>query len=165
MEKRVEYDTEPVEQEPTTLELELEADAEMLEQMPDDGWQEKEAPKPEDVDMSQLAKVMLLWEEKQREADLMKDWIEAQALILQDTVTVGYVRVTYAQPRKSYDYETPCRELLEDKEHGFWVERAMREHTKEVIDWRKVSKAEYVEVEPIVTEGEGPGKATVKLLR
>jgi len=115
--------------------------------------------------MSQLAKVMLLWEEKQREADMMKAWIEQQGLILQDTVTVGYVRVTYSQPRKSYDYETPCRALLEDDEHGFWVEKAMREHTKEVIDWRKVSKAEFVEVEPIVTEAEGPGKATVKLLR
>lgn len=150
MEKQVEY---KVEEQP---EDELaEAVDEAIEAITE------ERIRPEDVNLSNLAATMLLWEQRRRELDRLENQIKDAVLILGATQTVGYVRATYNNPRKSYDYETPAKEFLSTLEFpGLLV----KEHTPEpVTDWRGLCKAENVE--PIVTEGKGPGSVSVKLLK
>lgn len=106
-------------------------------------------------DASQLARLMLLWEEKRRALDELEAAIKDTVLALGKTQTVGNVRATYSNPRKSYDYETPCQEVMIDR-------AILLAHSKTVTDWRAVCKA--AKIDPIVTPGEGPGSVSIKLL-
>jgi hypothetical protein len=108
------------------------------------------------IDLSHLARLMLRWETQHRLLDELAQAIKDAVLQLGKTQNVGYVRATYNQPRKSYDYETPCQEAMIDGD-------LLREHSKYVTDWRALCKA--AKIEPIVTPGEGPGSVTLTLLK
>ena len=56
------------------------------------------------MDMTELAKKMLEWEELTRQANALADEISAAVLEIGSTQVVGNVRATYSEGRKSYDY-------------------------------------------------------------
>ena len=121
----------------------------------------------EGVNLSHLARLMLLWEQKKRETDELERGIKDAVLQLGKTQTVGYVRATYSNPRKSYDYEGALEQDLEDgdllDEWKDQIRAAISEHMKTVVDWRAACKT--AKIEPIVTEGGGPGSVSLKLLK
>ena len=57
------------------------------------------------MNATELARVMLEWQEAQAHADLLKAEIEAAVLALGKSQTVGNVRATYSAGRKSYNYQ------------------------------------------------------------
>ena len=57
---------------------------------------------------SELAAIMLQWEELLRKADKLRAEIEAAVLEIGKTQTVGNVRATFSAGRKSYDYKAAC---------------------------------------------------------
>jgi hypothetical protein len=57
------------------------------------------------MDMSILAKKMLEYERVQRQADALKHRIEEAVMDLGKSQTVGNVKATFRNGRKSYDYE------------------------------------------------------------
>jgi hypothetical protein len=120
-----------------------------------------------EIDLSYLAKKMLLWEQQRRLLDELEQGIKDAVLQLKATQTVGYVRATYSNPRKSYDYEGAIAEALEDDgKADEWKDRiraALSECMKTVVDYR--TACTLAEVEPIVTEGEGWGSVSLKLLK
>ena len=119
---------------------------------------------PEEIDLDHLAWLMLNWGKARRHFNELEDAIKDTVLVLGKTQNVGYVRATYSKPRKGYDYEGPVQEALESESHGPAVARlAIAEYTRNIIDYRAVCKR--LELDPIVTEGEGPGSVTVKLLK
>ena len=56
------------------------------------------------MNASDLAARMLEWEETQRKADALRSEIEAAVLEIGKTQTVGNVRASYSEGRKSFDY-------------------------------------------------------------
>lgn len=117
-------------------------------------------------DASQLAKLMLLWEEKRRSLDELEAAIKDTVLQLGKTQTVGNVRASFFKPRNSYDYETPVQDLLDcpetsDEDHAK-IRNTIHNCTTQVVDWRAVCK--FRDIDPIVTPGEGPGSVSIKLL-
>ncbi len=58
-----------------------------------------------EINMSELAKMMLQWELAQRKADEIKEAIQDTVLQIGKTQTVGNVRASYSAGRKSYDYK------------------------------------------------------------
>ncbi len=116
-----------------------------------------------EINLSMLARLMLEWETKRQDLDDLEDAIKDLVLHLGETQTTGNVRATYNNPRNSYDYEGPCRLVLEDEEPGGRVNSAILEHTKMVTSWKSVCEA--AKIEPIVTPGTGPGSVTLKLLK
>ena len=54
---------------------------------------------------SELAAIMLQWEDAQRHADALRAEIEAEVLALGKTQTVGNVRATYSAGRRTFDYQ------------------------------------------------------------
>lgn len=104
-------------------------------------------------DLSVLARNLLRWEEKRRELDLLERVISHAVLQLRKTQTVGNVRATFNNPRKSYDYETPGKRAPQD---------FITAYSKVVTDWRAVCKE--AGIDPVVTPGEGPGSVSIKLL-
>ena len=57
------------------------------------------------MDNSQLAALMLQWEQVQRQADALRAQIEAAVLSLGKTQTVGNVRATFSAGRRTFDYQ------------------------------------------------------------
>ena len=102
------------------------------------------------MDNSELAKLMLDWEQAQTQADALKLKIQDAVLALGKTQTVGNVRATYSQGRKSYDYETGA------VEHPAFTLDIATQHSKMVVDWRTVCKelgaqAPFTQSDPSVT--------------
>jgi len=81
--------------------------------------------------LAMLSWDMLSWEQKRRELDALEEQIKATVLTLGKTQTVGNVRASYSQGRKTYDYETPGRKAPEE---------IITEHTVPKTDWRMVCK-------------------------
>jgi hypothetical protein len=104
-------------------------------------------------DLSALARYLLLWEERRRALDELEAAIRDAVLQLRKTQTVGNVRATFSNPRKSYDYENP----------GSAAPPAIiAEHTRSVVDWRAV--CQDAKIDPVVTPGAGPGSVSIKLM-
>lgn len=126
----------------------------------------KQELQPEDVNLSELARDLLYWEKQKRQLDALEDEIKRRVLVLGETQTVGYVRATFSNPRKSYDYESPVQDLLccveTSDEHREQLEAIIADNTRQVVDWRGVCR--LATVDPIVTPGEGPGSVSIKLL-
>lgn len=57
------------------------------------------------MNATELAQAMLKWEELQRQAKELEESICQAVLELGKTQTVGNVRATFSNPRKSYNYE------------------------------------------------------------
>jgi hypothetical protein len=60
-----------------------------------------------EYDMSGLAQLMLLWEEKMRELMKIGERINRAVLERGKTVTVGNVRASFYKGRRKFDYQTP----------------------------------------------------------
>ncbi len=79
----------------------------------------------------ELASLMLEWGELQEQADGKAAQIKAVVLELEQTQTVGNVRASFRNPRKSYDYITAGRAAPAS---------IVEAHTTPKTDWRKVCK-------------------------
>jgi hypothetical protein len=104
-------------------------------------------------DPSALARLLLLWEEKRRALDEIEAAITDSVLQIRKTQTVGNVRASFYNPRKSYDYETPGKEAPTN---------VIFRNSKTVTNWRAV--CEEADIDPIVTPGSGRGSVSIKLL-
>ncbi len=62
---------------------------------------------------SQLASLMLDWENAQTKADSLAQQIREEILKLGKSQTVGNVVATYRKGTTSYDYETPARATIQ----------------------------------------------------
>lgn len=62
---------------------------------------------------SELAALMLEWEQVQRKADALKAQIESAVMAIGATQQVGNVKATYSKGRMSYDYEAAVSSRLE----------------------------------------------------
>ena len=87
------------------------------------------------MNSSELAQKMLEWEQAQTKADALALEIREAVLELGKTQTVGNVRATYSNGRKSYDYETGA------VEHPAFTHEFAQQYSKTSIDWRSVCKA------------------------
>lgn len=58
------------------------------------------------MDASELAQRMLEWENLKKTLDILTKAIEEAVLELGETQTVGNVRASYSQGRKTYDYKS-----------------------------------------------------------
>ena len=105
--------------------------------------------KPIIVDKSQLARLMLEWEELRREMDTIETEIKQSVLQIGKTQVVGNVRATYNNPRKKYDYEGSAVKKIG---HGKALEGLKLDHRKVTYDWKAI--CEEVDVEVSYTEGE-----------
>ena len=132
------------------------------------------------MDSSMLAARMLEWEQMKKQLDMLEAEIKAAVLEIGKTQTVGNVRVTFTNGRRSFDYETPGKtapgEVVEKFttvslvtdwqaacEHADVSEDIIAQHTDKVLStsWAEVCKA--AGIEPVVVSQSEPS-ATVKLL-
>lgn len=104
--------------------------------------------KPIIVDKSQLARLMLEWEELRREMDTIETEIKQSVLQIGETQVVGNVRATYNNPRKSYMYEVSAKKRISSPE----LETLKLEHKKTSYDWKEICSVMEIEVD--YTEGE-----------
>ena len=65
------------------------------------------------MDASTLATIMLAWETAQRQADALRADIETAVLALGKTQTVGNVRATFSQGRRTFDYQAAIDAALD----------------------------------------------------
>ena len=99
------------------------------------------------MNASELAKIMLEYEESQGYADALRKKIEDAVMELQSTQKVGNVTATYRKPRKTYNYEKAAEGVDGSVIVQFTEIPAPR------VDWRKICA--YAEIEEIpYTESE-----------
>ena len=107
------------------------------------------------MDASKLATKMLEWEALREQLDALEAEIKNAVLEIGKTQTVGNVRATYKNGRKSYDYrivgETAPPSLVEI-------------YTKRVVDWRAVCKDERSGIEEVPFT-QGSPSVSMKLLK
>ena len=138
------------------------------------------------MDNSQLAALMLQWEQVQRQADALRAQIEAAVLAQGKTQTVGNVRATFSAGRRTFDYRAAvdAAEASGQLEPGAlapWEENRVDwfdavqaaiqdgimdsgyliQFTETVIDYASAAKALKLEA-PVLTQAEP--SVTVKLL-
>lgn len=109
------------------------------------------------MNMSEFATLALEWEKAQRKADELAAVLEAATLEIGKTQTVGNVRVTYSNPRKSYDYDKAAylSGLVTDDVLETFTE------VKEITDWRAICKHLEIDVEGVAR---GEPSARIKLI-
>ena len=106
------------------------------------------------MDMSELAALMLEWENtKKRLAELEAEIIPS-VLAIGKTQTVGNVRASYRQGSKSYDYETPGKNAHDDV-------IAAHTETKITTNWKAVCEA--ANMTPMIASQSAPS-VSVKLV-
>jgi hypothetical protein len=103
------------------------------------------------MDASELAQKMLAWEQAKRALDALTAEIEMAVLEIGKTQTVGNVRATYNQGRRTFLYETAA--MLAEPDADI-VQRYTT--TKTVTDWKTVCEAigcdvPFTQGEPSVT--------------
>ena len=109
------------------------------------------------MEQREFIELCLEWEDLTRKCQEIAAQLEAATLDLGKTQTVGSVRVTFSNPRKSYDYEGTAKAELDE---GTLQEKAL-EFSKTVIDWRSVCKATGLEAHYSIS---GKPTAKIKLL-
>jgi len=110
------------------------------------------------MDMSELAALMLKWEETKRALDEMGAQIKEAVLEIGKTQNVGRVRASYSGGRKSYDYVTAGKQAPQEIIVAHTVQPPM---PAPVTDWRAVCKA--AKIDPPFTKSEP--RVTVKLIQ
>lgn len=107
------------------------------------------------MNASELALLMLTWEEKRKELDKIEDQIKDAVLALGNTQTVGNVRATFSKGKGEYDYQRALldRGLTDDN---------LSSYEKITYDYRKAVLDLGIDIDPYYT----PGKpyVSVKLL-
>jgi hypothetical protein len=109
------------------------------------------------MNASQLASMMLEWEEMRRRLDVVEGNIKAAVLEVGQTQTVGRARATYTGGRKTYDYEAAA------KVYPFLDPAVVEENSKVVVDWRAVCGAHTIPQEKVPFTQSEPS-VTLKLL-
>ena len=102
---------------------------------------------------SQLASLMLDWENAQIKADSLAQQIKNEILIMEKSQTVGNVVATYRKGTTSYDYETPARENIQP-------DILTNQYAKLVYNFREACLANNIE--PLVI-GVGDPSVSLKL--
>jgi len=106
------------------------------------------------MDSSELAKLLLEWEELEKQQAIIAEAVEKEVLKLGKTFRVGNVSASYTNPRKKYDYETGAME------HPHYTEELNKHYEKVTIDWRGMCK-ELGAKAPYEMQGEP--KVTIKI--
>ena len=124
--------------------------------MMDSRWQDKHKGGTM-MDSRMLAVKMIEWGDAQTKANALAAEIEAAVLEAGKTQTVGNVRASYSNGRKTYGYQEAAEALGMHQE-------VLTAYTKTVVsvDWRKAWQ-DYGEGDPPVIS-ESPPSVTVKLI-
>ena len=110
------------------------------------------------MNASELATKMLEWEQAKRSLDALTAEIESAVLEVGQTQTVGNVRATYSQGRRSFDYRAAVDALAVSRD-------MLAEYTTipaPVVDWKGI--CEVVGIANIPFTQSEPS-VTVKLLK
>lgn len=100
------------------------------------------------MDMGELARLMIEWEDGRKKLDQLESKITAAVLEHGKTVVVGNVAASYSKGRTTYDYEGSGQDAPED---------IIRENTEPVVDWKAVCTQAHIQpwilktTEPSVT--------------
>jgi hypothetical protein len=122
------------------------------------------------VNKSQLARLMLEYEQKRDELDGIAEAIEQAVLEIGETVVTGNVTAKYSGPYLRKDYEAAyddhymeAKEAEDEQTLGaFEATRAAHTKTREYVSWAKVCK----DLEIDVTEGKTiPARVSIKIDR
>ena len=113
------------------------------------------------TDASELANMMLRWEEQKRLLDVLEEAIRASVLEIGQTQTVGNVRASYSAGRKQYDYEEAAtgHPMVSDTTVGLFT----KTRTTATIDWRGICKHAGIEGDELPFT-QGKPSVTIKLL-
>ena len=113
-----------------------------------------------ETNMYWLAQAMLTWERSRRELDELEGKIKNAVLQLGKTQTVGNVRATYSNGRKSYDYKQAVAAYRDSLEVGL-----VAKHTETVTitttDYRAICKEAELDDIPYT---EGKPSVSLKLM-
>lgn len=82
------------------------------------------------MDKSQLARLMLEWEEVKRRLDYLEAHIRNEVLQLQESQKVGNVKATYYTGRRTYDYEAACEGTDDALVEAYTIPK---------VDWRSLA--------------------------
>jgi hypothetical protein len=110
------------------------------------------------IDLSNLAFLMLKWEQQRRALDELEQGIKDTVLALGQTQTVGNVRASYSGGRKTYNYQAAVESYHDS--HPEEAEDAMDKFGKMTYDYRAVCKE--LLIEPGFTES--PPSVSLKLM-
>lgn len=84
---------------------------------------------------SELALLMLKWEEKQKEIAVIEAQIKGAVLTIGKTQTVGNVRATYSAGRKTYDYANAWERYGHEAEQKIGIK--IEDYAKVSYDYRQ----------------------------
>ena len=84
------------------------------------------------MNAKELAEKMLEYGDAQTKANELREEIEVAVMALQATQTVGNVKATYRNPRKTYDYKTAGCIADQSVIHKFTTQPEPK------VDWKKV---------------------------
>ena len=117
----------------------------------------------EHVDRSELARMMLLWEQKAAELEALGESIKTDVLALAETQTVGNVTAKYTKGRRELDYQTPAMVKVGPDEISPYQQYVPETviPAKTYVDWKKLCAE--LEIEPEVTK-EGTPSVKIRLL-
>lgn len=106
------------------------------------------------MNASELAAAMLKWQELQTAADELAAEIAAAVLDIGKTQTVGNVRASFSNGRKSYDYEAAARAQIPADE----LDRLLPDFTKTTVsvDWSGLCKANYASADDFIKSQSEP---------
>jgi len=113
------------------------------------------------TDASELAKMMLRWEQQIRALDELEAAIRDSVLEIGQTQTVGNVRASYSAGRKQYDYEEAAtgHPMVSDTTVGLFTKTRITT----TIDWRAICKHAGIEGDELPFT-QGKPSVTIKLL-
>jgi hypothetical protein len=106
---------------------------------------------------SELAQAMLDWEQKRAELDAIEAKIKGTVMQMQKTYTVGNVRATFSQGRKTYDYEEAAQKYSYIRAN---FSEVVEKHKSWKVDWKSV--CDEIEVEDIPFD-QGAPSVTLKI--
>ncbi len=109
-------------------------------------------------DLSALAADMLKWEQKKRELDELEQAIKDTVMQIGKTQTVGNVRATFSNGRKSYDYQ---RAVESYAAQGLFVDDALAKHSKTVYDYKAICAELLIVAVPFT---QSPPSVSLKLM-
>lgn len=113
-------------------------------------------------DPSLLANAMLEWEQIQAHADQLAFYIQDAVMNIEQTQTVGNVRVTYSTGRKTYDYEEAATD------HPSVSQATIDLYSKRIlkIDWKAICTHAGIGEQPNdIKFTQSPPSAKIKLLK
>ena len=109
------------------------------------------------MDARELAQAMLDWADAKERLDIIEQGIKEAVLALAKTQTVGNVRASFSEGRRSYRYEDAA---LDHRVGSDIIEL----FTTTVVDWKKVCDEAGIEKDDIPFDQVRGPSVTLKLL-